>query len=96
MRDIFNWFIGGTSVLGIAKKLNAMGIPNPSAYKRQQGMNYCHPASDKLDGLWPDSSVRRILRNPLSFTGILRMKRFWNSLRNEISDLENNEKVCQR
>ena len=49
VRDIFDWFIGGTSVLGIAKKLNAMGIPNPSAYKRQQGMNYCHPASDKLD-----------------------------------------------
>jgi len=70
VRNIFNWFIGGTSVLGIAKKLNAMGIPNPSAYKRQQGMNYCHPASDKLDGLWPDSSVRRILRNPL-YTGTM-------------------------
>lgn len=70
VRDIFDWFISGTSVLGIAKKLNAMGIPNPSAYKRQQGMNYCHPASDKLDGLWPDSSVRRILRNPL-YTGTM-------------------------
>ena len=70
VRDIFNWFIGGTSVLGIAKKLNAMGIPNPSAYKRQQGMNYRHPTSDKLDDLWPDSSVRRILRNPL-YTGTM-------------------------
>ena len=70
VRDIFNWFIGGTSVLGIAKKLNAMGIPNPSAYKRQQGMNYRHPASGTLDGLWPDSSVRRILRNPL-YTGTM-------------------------
>lgn len=70
VRDIFNWFIGGTSVLGIAKKLNAMGIPNPSAYKRQQGMNYRHPASGTLDGLWPDSSVRRILRNPL-YTGTI-------------------------
>ena len=70
VRDIFNWFIGGTSVLVIAKKLNAMGIPNPSAYKRQQGMNYRHPASGTLDGLWPDSSVRRILRNPL-YTGTM-------------------------
>lgn len=70
VRDIFNWFIGGTSVLGIAKKLNAKGIPNPSAYKRQQGMNYRHPTSDKLDDLWPDSSVRRILRNPL-YTGTM-------------------------
>ncbi len=70
VRDIFDWFVGGTSVLGIARRLNAMGIPNPSAYKRQQGMNYRHPASDKLDGLWPDSSVRRILRNPL-YTGTM-------------------------
>lgn len=70
VRDIFNWFTDGMSVLGIAKKLNAMGIPNPSAYKRQQGMNYRHPAADKLDGLWPASSVRRILRNPL-YTGTM-------------------------
>ena len=70
VRDIFNWFIGGTSVLGIAKRLNEQGVPNPSAYKRQQGMNYRHPTSDKLDDLWPDSSVRRILRNPL-YTGTM-------------------------
>ena len=70
VRDIFNWFIAGTSVLGIAKRLNEQGVPNPSAYKRQQGMNYRHPASGTLDGLWPDSSVRRILRNPL-YTGTM-------------------------
>lgn len=70
VRDIFNWFLAGTSVLGIAKKLNAKGIPNPSAYKRQQGLHYRHPTSDKLDDLWPDSSVRRILRNPL-YTGTM-------------------------
>ena len=70
VRDIFNWFIGGTSVLGIAKRLNEQGVPNPSAYKRQQGMNYRHPTSDRLDDLWPDSSVRRILRNPL-YTGTM-------------------------
>lgn len=70
VRDIFNWFIGGTSVLGIAKRLNEQGVPNPSAYKRQQGMNYRHPTSDRLDDLWPDSSVRRILHNPL-YTGTM-------------------------
>lgn len=70
VRDIFDWFLAGTSVLGIAKRLNEQRIPNPSAYKRQQGMNYQHPASDKLDGLWPDSSVRRILHNPL-YTGTM-------------------------
>lgn len=70
VRDIFDWFLAGMSVLGIAKKLNEQGIPNPSAYKQQQGMNYRHPAADKLDSLWPDSSVRRILRNPL-YTGTM-------------------------
>ena len=70
VRDIFDWFVGGMSVLGIAKRLNEMGVPNPSAYKRRQGMNYRHPASDKLDGLWPYTSVRRILRNRL-YTGTM-------------------------
>lgn len=70
VRDIFDWFVGGMSVLGIAKRLNEMGVPNPSVYKRRQGMNYRHPASDRLDGLWPDSSVRRILRNRL-YTGTM-------------------------
>lgn len=70
VRDIFDWFVGGMSVLGIAKRLNAAGIPNPSAYKQGQGMNYRHPASEQLDGLWPDSSVRRILKNRL-YTGTM-------------------------
>lgn len=70
VRDIFAWFVGGMSVLGIAKRLNAAGIPNPSAYKQAQGMNYRHPAVGQLDGLWPDSSVRRILKNRL-YTGTM-------------------------
>lgn len=65
VRDIFQWFIDGTSIIGIAKRLNQLGIPNPSEYKRQKGFNYRHPKSSKLDGLWPDSSVRRILTNRL-------------------------------
>lgn len=70
VRDIFDCFLGGMSILGIAKRLNEQGVPGPSAYKRRQGMNYRHPASDKLDGLWPDSSVRRILKNRL-YTGTM-------------------------
>ena len=42
-----------------------MGIPNPSAYKRSKGLRYRHPAGERNDGLWPDSSVRRILRNEM-------------------------------
>lgn len=74
VRDIYNWFISGKSILGIAKHLNSLGIPNPSAYKRLQGMNYHHPAGEKLDGLWPDSSVRRILKNEM-YTGTMVQRR---------------------
>ncbi len=64
---IFEKFIQGRSIIGIAKDLNEMGIPNPSAYKKLQGMNYQHTCKN-LDGLWPDSSVRRILQNEM-YTG---------------------------
>lgn len=65
VRMIFEKFISGHSIIGIAKELNEMGIPNPSAYKTLKGFNYKHPAGKKLDGLWPDSSVRRILKNEM-------------------------------
>lgn len=65
VRMIFDRFLAGCSILGIAKELNAMGIPNPSAYKRSKGLHYRHPSGEKNDGLWPDSSVRRILRNEM-------------------------------
>lgn len=68
VRSIYRWFLGGMSILGIAKKLNQLGVPNPSAYKRQLGMNYRHPAGELCGGLWPDSSVKRILKNRL-YTG---------------------------
>ncbi|MBR7178780.1 MAG: recombinase family protein [Oscillospiraceae bacterium] len=65
VRMIFDRFIAGCSIMGIAKELNRMGIPNPSAYKRSKGLRCNHPAGEKNSGLWPDSSVRRILRNEM-------------------------------
>lgn len=62
---IFRRFLDGCSITGIAKELNCMGIPNPSAYKRTQGLRYRHRAGEKTDSLWPDSTVRRILRNEM-------------------------------
>ena len=65
VRQIYEWFIAGKSIIGIAKELNERGIPNPSMYKRLKGMKYRHPAGASNDGLWPDSSVRRILTNEM-------------------------------
>lgn len=65
VRMIYALFIEGKSIMGIAKELNQAGIPNPSMYKKLKGMNYRHPAGKISDGLWPDSSVRRILQNEM-------------------------------
>lgn len=64
VRTIFKWFIEGKSVIRITKNLNALGIPNPSEYKRQKGFNYKHTNKNN-DGLWCDSTVRRMLRNQM-------------------------------
>lgn len=64
VRTIFKWFIEGKSVIGITKNLNALGIPNPSEYKCQKGFNYKHTNKNN-DGLWCDSTVRRMLRNQM-------------------------------
>lgn len=68
VRMIFQKFINGQSIIGIAKTLNEMGIPNPSTYKKLKGYSYKHPVGASNDGLWPDSSVRMILRNRM-YTG---------------------------
>ncbi len=65
VRMIFGKYVSGMSVLGITRELNETGVPNPSMYKKQKGFNYKHPAGRINDGLWPESSVRRILKNEM-------------------------------
>lgn len=74
VRMIFDKFLSGVSIMGIAKELNAMGIPNPTAYKKLKGFNYRHPAGELNDGLWPDSSVRRVLRNEMYIGNMIQGK----------------------
>lgn len=65
VRMIFEKYISGMSILGITRELNGMRLPNPSEYKRLKGFNYKHPAGRSNDGLWSESSVRRILKNEM-------------------------------
>ena len=61
-RDILSWLLyDGMSLAGCAKKLNEMGIPNPTAYKRQKGWNYVNPMAKANDGLWCGTTVRRMM-----------------------------------
>lgn len=75
VRDIFKWFIlEGMSKAGIARRLNAYGIPNPAAYKRSKGLRYENPHCRNNDGLWSPSTVARMLQNPL-YIGVMRQGR---------------------
>ncbi len=65
VRMIFKKYVSGTTILGITRELNSLGILNPSAYKKSKGFNYKHPGRKKNEGLWPESSVRRILKNEM-------------------------------
>ena len=51
---------------GAAKKLNELGIPNPTAYKRSKGWNYQNPHGHRNDGLWQGTTIRRMILEPVN------------------------------
>lgn len=65
VRMIFRKYVSGSTILGITRELNSLGIPNPSAYKKSKGFNYKHQVRKTNEGMWPESSVRRILKNEM-------------------------------
>lgn len=66
VRNIFHWFTyEGLSKNSIAKKLNELGVPNPTTYKKQKGLQYRNPHKSDNDGLWNPCSVTRILKNQM-------------------------------
>lgn len=67
VRNIFFWFaVEGMSKTGIAKKLNSLGIPNPSEYKsKTQKLSYKNPHMSKNDGKWCETAISRILCNEM-------------------------------
>lgn len=60
-QDMFLWSLNGMSDREIAKKLNTLGIPNPTSYKQQHGLAYYNPHAENNSGLWSPTTVRRIL-----------------------------------
>lgn len=74
-RDMLYWIIRDSmSLAGVAKRLNELGIPNPTAYKRGKGWNYCNPNVSKNDGLWTGSTVRRILLDKVNLGHMIQGK----------------------
>ena len=63
IKQMFTWSASGMSDIAIAKKLNSLGIPNPTAYKQSIGLNYYHPKGATNSGLWAASTIRSILND---------------------------------
>ena len=63
VKKIFALKIEGFSSLGIAKKLNGMGILSPMEYKKSQGYKYHTGFVTGTKGEWSAVAVKRILTN---------------------------------
>lgn len=67
VRDIFSWYVAeGMSKRGIARRLNELGVPNPTAYKQQvQRLRYQNPCARPGGGLWSEKTIAGILQNQM-------------------------------
>ena len=74
VRIIYSEFLSGYSIIGIARLLNERGIPNPSAYKSQKGLNCRRSTTCKNGGAWTDSTVRRILTSEVYIGNLVQKK----------------------
>ena len=63
VRRIFGMVLAGYGASRIAKTLNEEGIPNPTLYKQQQGLNFGACQVSRVPGLWSTASIRYILTN---------------------------------
>lgn len=70
VRRIFQMVLSGYGATRIAKTLNEEGIPNPTLYKQQQGLNFTPGQDSRVPGLWSTASIRYILTNQ-TYTGDL-------------------------
>lgn len=64
VREVFNLFASGMGKTAIARLLNDRGIPNPTEYKRLQGLRYKQPKS-RNSTLWRYFSISDMLINEI-------------------------------
>ncbi len=62
VREVFTLFADGYGKTAIARILNERGIPNPTEYKRRQGLNYRQPQNSTL---WKYFSIADMLKNEI-------------------------------
>ena len=75
VRDVYAWYVNeGMTKRGIVKRLNELGVLNPTAYKRAKGFRYHNPLVKENSGLWNAKTVADMLADPL-YIGVMRQGR---------------------
>ncbi len=73
VREVFTRFAQGCGKTAIARSLNDRGIPNPTEYKRLQGLRYQQPKRQN-GTLWKYYSISHMLVNPVYIGNLVQGK----------------------
>jgi len=84
--EIVRWtyaeYLSGTGVAEITRQLNNRGVPNPTKYKQDSGLNYKCRAKNANKYLWSKSTVRGILKREAYIGSVVQGKSFNVSYKN--------------
>ncbi|MBE6907283.1 MAG: recombinase family protein [Ruminococcaceae bacterium] len=83
--EIFRLYLAGYGKQRIADQLNERGIPNPTRYKQQKGLNYVNGSEKDSLGLWNRTTVGRILKNRMYIGDMVQGKRRRISYKSKVS-----------
>lgn len=72
VKNMFQWFMSGMSIVRITQKLNSLKIVTPSAYRQNRNSNNIHNLSNV--SVWHPFTIKRILTNNV-YIGILDQKK---------------------
>ncbi len=73
VKEVFSLFSDGVGKTAIARILNEKNIPNPTEYKRLQGLNY-KQAKNKNGTLWKYFSISDMLKNQIYIGNLVQGK----------------------
>lgn len=76
VKRIFTMYIKGVGQNTIAKTLNEEGVPCPSEYKKQCGLNYHNSNRLGATSYWTYSTIRNILKNEIYTGSMVQNKSF--------------------
>jgi len=74
VKEVFELFVEGYGKTNIARILNEKGIPNPTEYKKQNGLRFKHTSKNINSGLWKYFSIADMLINQVYIGSVVQNK----------------------